>query len=163
MLRVIFYLLLLMLVCGYAPGARRGGGEDRSADRPPRHAAVAAGGHVQRHGLSSIVEHGLVAVDLVVLVLFFLPSFDDEAIWPLWMTAMQGVSSISHLGILAPGVIRGCTATPSRSGAIRCFSCFAAATWRHRRRLAERGADSSAGDLLPSPPSERPPAQWRIG
>lgn len=142
MTRLILFSLLLVLVCGYA--LARGGAAERigaliillgSVLTP---LVTSSGATRFRH-----VEHGALLVDLIGLVLFFILALTTRRFWPLWMTAMQGVGSISHLAILAPGVIPWMYGNAIALWGYPMLLLLAAATWRHRQRLAERGADSS--------------------
>jgi hypothetical protein len=89
------------------------------------------------------VEVGLFLVDLALFAALYLLSLFSTRFWPIWMTAMQGLSLLAHVMALTP--------QPSAFGyqaleefwAIPQLILLIVATYRHRRRLARNGTDTS--------------------
>jgi len=94
--------------------------------------------HAFRH-----VEFGVFFVDLAMFCALFVLSVFSTRFWPIWMTAMQGLTVLAHVMALMP--------EPSPFGyqAMEQFWSYLqlmlliVATWRHRRRLARYGTDPS--------------------
>lgn len=159
MIRFILFSVLLVLACGYA--LMRGGAPERIA------AAILFLGSVLSPLVASAwltrfqhVEHGMLMVDLIVFALFFILALTTRRFWPLWMTAMQGVNLVSHLSILAPDVIPRVYGNAVTLSIYPMLLVLVVATWRHQRRLAAYGADSSwAVSYTPSSPAMPPPSR----
>jgi len=153
MIRFTLFSVILVLVCGYA--LIRGGAPERIA------ALILFLGSAISPLVASAwptrfqhVEHGMLLIDLIAFGLFFVLALTTRRFWPLWMTAMQGVSLISHLAILAPDVIPRVYGNAVTLSIYPMLALLAVATWRHRRRLAASGADSSwALSFIPSSPT----------
>lgn len=99
MWRIMIYGVLMWAVTIYA--IRRGGGAEK----------LAAIGIVVNSYLTALlvspvetqfqqVEVSIVFVDLALFLLFLLIALQSRKFWPLWLTALQGVTILGHLAPL---------------------------------------------------------------
>jgi len=103
-------------------------------------AALYASIHVHHEGFRKL-EVALFLVDLAFFCALYVLSLFSTRFWPIWMTALQGVTVLSHAVILAP--------TPSGSGYAILEQFWAwpmemlviVATFRHQQRLTLNGTD----------------------
>lgn len=87
------------------------------------------------------VELGLFLVDLAMFCVLYVMSIFSTRFWPIWMTAMQGLTVLAHVMALMP--------EPSPFGyqvleefwAYPQLMLLIVAVRRHRRRLASNGTD----------------------
>jgi hypothetical protein len=155
MSHVNFYFdALLLACCGYAWW--RGGPPERVA------AAILFVGVVCTHfagaGYStrwSTVEHGLLLVDLAVLVSFLALALVAERFWILWLTAFHLIGTAGHLVKMAdPTLIRWGYAFAIAVPSYPMCLLIALGTWKHVQRLARFGADRSWSNFsVPSGPT----------
>jgi hypothetical protein len=94
--RYYFFLVLLLLTCGYA--LWRGRSDERIV------ASVCILGTIAtRFAISPLavrytnIEYGLLAIDLVMLVAFVAIAMRSDRFWPLWVAALQLTNSMAHL------------------------------------------------------------------
>ncbi len=102
---------------------------------------------------------GVLVVDALMLVAFFLLSLKANRFWPMWMTGLQGVSVMVHAAMaLNPGVIPWAYAFGLAIWSYPILILLAVATRRHQERLLSAGADPSWSVSSPlSPPTRREP------
>ena len=89
------------------------------------------------------VELGLLLVDVAMFCALYVMSIFSTRFWPIWMTAMQGLSVLAHMMVLTP--------QPSAFGyqvleefwSFPQLTLLIVAVRRHRLRLARNGTDPS--------------------
>ena len=90
------------------------------------------------------VEAGMLAVDAAMLGVFLWLSFKSTRFWPAWVSGMLMAEIAVHvMRVTVPDVV-----PKAYLDAVAIWSWIAqiiliVATWRHRRRLARLGVDSS--------------------
>ena len=143
MVRVALFYLLLVSCCGYA--LSRGGKPER----------LVAAAYVLCVIISNIlvlppfgtrysgVEYGVMLTDVALLMLIAGVALFSERYWPLWMTAMQAMTVLAHLGRLLPQVKAWTYWNAVTLWSYPMLLLLVIATSRHRMRLARTGADSS--------------------
>jgi hypothetical protein len=97
MLRHFLYAALMWIICGYA--AWRGGWPERSV------AWIIVLGSVLSAMVSGDftgVEQGILIIDILMFLGFFVIGLFSERYWTLWIAALQGVSLLGHLLPLMP-------------------------------------------------------------
>lgn len=87
------------------------------------------------------LEVGLFLVDLALFGALYILSLFSTRFWPIWMTALQGLSVLSHAVILAPGQEGFGYAVLEQVWAWPMEILLIVATFRHRQRLAWSGTD----------------------
>jgi len=159
MVKLIVFYLLLLVCCGYA--LLRGGAPERIG------AAIYAIGTAltvltyrawaQRFGA---VEVGIMALDLATTVALLVLALRARRWWPLWVTALQAVSTVGHLAKLAdPQMIRWAYAFLLGIWSYPILAIIAFGTFNHQRRLKRFGSDPSWSSF--SGRSGRPAAPMR--
>lgn len=104
MIRHLLYGILMWAVCLYA--FYRGGWEERVAA-----AGIVVATYLTVLAVSPVairfhqVELAVVLVDTGLLGLLLFLSLRTEKFWPLWLSAMQGLTTLSHLAPYVPHVI----------------------------------------------------------
>lgn len=104
MIRHILYGILMWSVCLYA--FYRGGWAERLAA-----AGIIAATYLTALVLSPLavryhhIELATVIVDTALLALLLFISLRTEKFWPLWLSAMQGLTILSHMAPYVPHVI----------------------------------------------------------
>jgi hypothetical protein len=90
------------------------------------------------------VEVGIFAVDAATLVAFLILALRAERIWPLWVTALQGIGTAGHaLRLADPSLIRWGYAFALAFWSYPMLLLLVLGTWSHQRRLARFGVDRS--------------------
>jgi hypothetical protein len=160
MTRLILFLLLWLGCCLYA--LLRGGAPERIGAGLFLIGAVASA-LLQSPGASHFqgVETGVLIVDAGLLVGFVILSLFAERFWPIWMSAMQAVLTLSHLAAaLNPRVLPWGYWNAETLWSYPMLLLLAFGTWRQGRRRAMGHAPSwktfSARSTPTSPPVGRP-------
>lgn len=133
MTRQLIYGALMWAVCGYA--LLRGGKAER----------IAAVGIIAMTYLSLLVvssvtlrfrhmELSVFMVDGSFFVVLLCLSMTTEKYWPLWLTAMQGLTALTHFAPYVPHVIPWAYANAIAMWVYPMLATLAYATWRHHRR-----------------------------
>ena len=152
MLRWVIFEVIFLGSCGYA--LWRGGTPERIASatflvaatlslfvrQPVPDILVREAGQSQFHQL----ELGVMAVDLAVLAVMLMLAFASERFWPLWMSAMAGITVLVHMAVMLK--LQPVPWAYWRSEALLSYPMqflLAIATWRHQRRLKLCGTDRS--------------------
>jgi len=143
MARMLFFYLILLICCSYA--YIRGGGPERAGASiflvaTILTAVVLPSVNIRYRG----VEIGLLLVDVAMLLAFLAVAVRAERFWPLWMTAMQGVEVMSHIAIkLSPDIVPWAYWNAVVLWSYPMMLVLVLGIHRHRRRVAELGADPS--------------------
>ncbi len=101
------------------------------------------------------VEVGLFLVDLGFFFALYLFSLFSLRFWPIWMSAMQGATVLSHGVEFAPPPTNFGYAVLEQFWSFPMLILLIVATRRHRQRLARNGTDPSwtASFARSEPPS----------
>lgn len=99
--RPIFYGLIMWAVTIYA--FRKGGWEERAAAIGIVICSYASVLVASRNGSFEHFEVSVALVDLTLLIALQLIALRSNKFWPLWLTAIQGVTVLGHLVPLIPG------------------------------------------------------------
>ena len=89
------------------------------------------------------VELGLLLVDFAMFGALYALSIFSTRFWPIWMTAMQGLSVLAHVMALMPEPSAFGYQVMEEFWAYPELTLLIVATRRHRRRLAANGTDPS--------------------
>ena len=89
------------------------------------------------------VEVGLFLVDLGFFLALYVLSLFSLRFWPIWMSAMQGVTVLSHAVEFAPPPTNFGYAVLEQFLSFPMLILLIVATRRHRQRLARNGTDPS--------------------
>ena len=144
MLRLIVFNVLLFGCFFYA--LLKGGGPEKAA------ATIFVVGSLLTPALAtaqfsnrfSSVETGIFAVDLIGLIALLLVALFAERYWPIWVAALQAISTAAHAVRLAdPTVIRWAYAFALAFWGYPILLLIIAGTWRHQKRLRLYGVDKS--------------------
>lgn len=166
MLHVLFFYALLLVACGYA--GWRGGAPERCV------AAVLVAGTIATWAVAigwrgawlghfRTVEHGILLVDVAMLVALAAVAARADRFWPLWLTAIHGFGVVAHgAKALAPDILPEVYKVEHAFSAYPGLILLIAATRWHRRRLAETGRDN-AWSHFSQPSVPRSPVPARIG
>ncbi|WP_224761559.1 hypothetical protein [Brevundimonas aurantiaca] len=95
------------------------------------------------------VEWAMMSVDLSACLALYTMSLFTARYWPMWMTAIQGIVVLSHLAGARIDVIPWAYGNAVALWAYVLLALLAAATRRHRRRLARYGIDPAWRWQLP--------------
>ena len=153
-----YYFLSLLALCTlYALWA--GGGPERIGAAV--YALSVAATHLIRTANDQRwlnVAVGEFTVDALVFIAFILIALRANRFWPLWVSALLGISLLGHLGRLAgPDIFWWAYAVSLTIWSYPIVLLFALGTYLHRRRLARHGADrswvSSSGRSDRAPPA----------
>jgi hypothetical protein len=152
-----YFIGLLVLCCGYALAA--GGAPERIGaalyvlGAAVTHVFLAS--HVGSRWLQ--IEFGVFLIDVVTFGLFCILALRANRFWPLWVSALLGLSVLGHLARLAgPGVLWYAYAIVLTIWSYPILAILAIGTFNHQRRLARFGEDkswsSSSAPSGPGPP-----------
>jgi hypothetical protein len=87
---------------------------------------------------------GVFAVDLALFIGLGTLALKANRIWPIWITSLQLVTVLSHLiNIIMPGLRPAAYVWSITLTSLFMTWALAAATYMHRRRLKQQGADRS--------------------
>jgi hypothetical protein len=139
----VIFDLLLLLSCGYA--VWHGGPPERVG------AAIYVAGVLLTQlaasgaaGRYASVEAGILVVDAAMLLALLGLALHAERFWPLWVTALHGISTAGHVvKLVAPEVIPWAYAFALAFWSYPMLLLLVLGTWQHRKRLARHGADKS--------------------
>jgi hypothetical protein len=142
MIRIAFFWVALAAIAGYA--LWRGGGPERTV-AILLVAAVEATILARPHGpLFTKVETGVLLVDAALFFGLLIIAVRAERFWPLWMTALQGISVAGHgAKAVNPHVIPFTYAVLLAFWVYPMLALLAVATWRHHQRLKKYGTERS--------------------
>ena len=152
-----YYFLTLLALCTlYALWA--GGGPERIGAAV--YALSVAATHLIRtaNGQRWLnVAVGEFTVDALVFIAFVVIALRANRFWPLWVSALLGISVLGHLARLAgPDIFWWAYAVSLTIWSYPIVLLFALGTFLHRRRLTLHGADrswaSSSSRSAPTPP-----------
>ena len=104
------------------------------------------------------LEVGAFIVDAVTFVIFIVIALRADRFWPLWVSALLGVAVLGHLArMVMPDTFWRAYAFVLSFWSYPILALMALGTYRHRRRVAHKGADrswaSSSGRSAPAPPA----------
>jgi len=136
-LPVPLYLALMGLCCGYA--FVRGGRPERIGA-----AIIVIGTFLSMAALSAplgryrTVESGILGVDLIALVAFTALALRADRFWPIWVSALAGMTILGHVGrwYLGPDIGRGAYAIGMVLWSYPILVVIAIGTFNHQRRTA---------------------------
>ncbi len=80
------------------------------------------------------MELSVFMVDFSFFVVLLCLSMTTEKYWPLWLTAMQGLTALTHFAPYVPHVIPWAYANATAMWVYPMLTTLAFATWRHHRR-----------------------------
>jgi hypothetical protein len=109
---------------------------------------------VRFHG----VELGIFIVDCALLIALLAVALRAERYWPIWMTGLQAVAVAAHLATMVSPVMPIAYALMLSFWTFPMMAILVAGTWRHRRRMAVRGADRSWSSFSPPSQAAAPPS-----
>jgi len=89
------------------------------------------------------IEVGMFLVDLALFAALYLLSIFSTRFWPIWMSALQGVTVLSHAVKLAPPPTNFGYAVLEQFWSFPQLILLIVAVHRHRLRLARNGTDPS--------------------
>lgn len=143
MTNVIFFNLWLLVICGYA--VIRGGAPERLV---AIFLAVAAATTFVVQRQASLVFHeveiDILLIDVALLIALAVVALRADRFWPLWMIGFHGLTLMVHAAkAYEPNLVPLIYGLAVGKLAYPMLAILAVATWRHRRRLALHGADSS--------------------
>lgn len=156
---LIVYLFISMQLATSAYALLRGGAPERivGALMPAAYIGTVVFQSqfpVRFHG----VELGIFIVDCAMLAALLAVALRAERFWPIWMTGLQAVAVAAHLAKMAnPAVIPWAYAAMLSFWSYPMMAMLVIGTWRHRRRMAERGADRSWSSSSPPSQAAAPP------
>jgi len=141
--RLILFIAIWLGCCGYA--LWRGGPPERLAAVIFLAAALASAALQSPEGARfKAIDPGVLTVDIAVLAGLMVLALFADRFWPLWMSAMQAVSVLSHLAIATnPDVIPWAYWRAATLWSYPMLLLLAGASWAHRRRLLAAGSDPS--------------------
>ena len=85
------------------------------------------------------VEWPMFMVDASLFFVLLGVSLKSEKYWPIWLTAMQGLTVLTHLAPYVPHVIPWAYGNANAIWAYPMLIILAFATRQHRRRLSDDG------------------------
>jgi hypothetical protein len=142
MLRIALFCAVLAGTAVYA--LWRGGGPERVVALLLLAAALATLVAVPAQPHFSGVQTGVLMVDCALFLGLLGVAVRAERFWPLWMTALQGITVAAHgARAVNPNVIPFAYAALEAFWAYPMLALLAVATWRHHRRLRRFGTDRS--------------------
>lgn len=148
-MRVLIFLGLLLLACGYA--LFRGGAPERTVAAAMLAAVMAdLTLHSQFSTLFSRLDISVFVIDLVLLAIFAAVALNAERFWPIWLTAIQAVATLMHVArALRLEILAEAYGALVAFWAYPMVALLAIGTWRHRKRLKQYGAERSWSSSLP--------------
>lgn len=79
------------------------------------------------------IESALFAIDIVTFAAFFAIMLFSRKYWPMWMTAMQGVTLMAHLSGTLPDIIPNAYSNAVQLWSWPILVTLAVGTWFHMR------------------------------
>jgi hypothetical protein len=135
MTRQLIFIGLLLSICLY--GLIKGGRSERSVAAICLCAAILTSLAVSPFGARFRgVEIQVFYIDALTFLAFFAVALFSTKFWPMWVTAMQGVSLLSHLSPLLPGVIPWAYGNAIALWSYPILIVVGIATFRNGRRFA---------------------------
>ncbi|WP_371421282.1 hypothetical protein [Tardiphaga sp.] len=101
-------------------------------------------------GRFSGVEWSVFFVDLFAFFAVYLLSILSARYWPIWVAAVQGAVTMSHLTGLRSDIVPWAYGSMVAIWSYLLLIMLAVATWRHRRRLKRYRMDPAWSWQLPS-------------
>jgi hypothetical protein len=141
-IRLVLFYLLFVASCGYA--LAKGGAPERViaiayAIAVPLTVLLLSPLKQRYAGF----EYGVMVVDLALFVVMVAVAVFSERYWPLWMSAMQAVTLLAHLGRFLPQIAAWTYWNAVTLWSYPIMALLVIATRRHQIRLARSGADNS--------------------
>jgi hypothetical protein len=141
-LRIAFFAAAQFGISAYA--LWRGGGPERAVASLLLAAMAATLLAARAQPLFSDVQTGVLIVDCALFLGLLGVAMRAERFWPLWMTALQGISVAGHgARAVNPNVIPFAYAALEAFWAYPMLALLAIGTWRHQLRLKKFGIDRS--------------------
>lgn len=139
---MIVFPILTIGCCVYA--LWRGGSPEKIAAIVLTSGWLLTVGVTSQSGAFQSVEIGVLAVDLVCLLVFVAIAVRADRSWPIWVAALQLIGTAGHAARLVdPAIVPRAYAFMLAVWSYPMILLIIVGTWRHRQRLARFGVDNS--------------------